>query len=243
MRSGGCNLAPFVACVFALLPIAAAQVSTCSFPSVACATCIGRYKTGSGSSYKDSTIKCGWCGAKTLNASDPSSANGYCLDNNDASKAEKCQGQNFLLLPDSRRASAQATCETAQFPAGIAVGVAVGIAALISSGLCYWRATGHAGSRQFKYIFVGLVLPVLSVIIVEILAKKGHFQAHSAPHTANAASDVVPNLHDAAAPYNPDGGVYGAAGAAYSSGPYVQQQQQGYGYAQPGYSSEMRAVP
>ena len=182
MQSGMCGLAaplPLAAVavfVFSLLPMVAAQVSSCSFPGAACSTCLNRYTTGS--SYENSLTKCGWCGARSMNASDPSTSNGYCLEDNDPLKAAKCQGQSFIVYAytRSRGSTVTAMCDTNRMTAGVLAGIALGILALISAAMCYWRATVHAGSRQFKWIFAGLFLPVISVIIVEILAKKSPFR-------------------------------------------------------------------
>ncbi len=263
MLKPGLDVAARLVLFLALLPspTVAAIDPSCSFSGVECKTCLGRYTTGS--SYQTSTTTCGWCAAKSLNASDPSSANGYCLEVNDVTKAHKCQGQSFIQARTSRAAAA--ACDPV-LPPEVFVGIAVGVVALISAGLCYWRATKHSGSRQFKWILAGLLLPVLSVAIVEILAAKGHF--------GSSVKDNAPSLHSENPSAEPHGGAppspyatfphpqpYGVPGGS-SSGPYMQQQgvahpaqagadpygntrnhamqQQDFGSVQPSYSSDIR---
>jgi hypothetical protein len=206
----------------ALLPIAVTQVSSCSFPGVTCSTCLNRYTTGS--SYDSSLTKCGWCGARSLNASDPSTSNGYCLEDNDPLKAAKCQDQSFMMYAYSRSrgtvgSAITAMCDTNRMTAAVFAGIAVGILALISAALCYWRATVYAGSRQFKWIFAGLFLPVLSVIIVEILAKKGHFGSSVHEQSAAAGTANAPTDPHSAAP-NPMGAGTQPCGATGPSSVY-----------------------
>jgi hypothetical protein len=101
--------------------------------------------------------------------------------------------------------------------------------------LCYWRATKHSGSRQFKWILAGILLPVLSVVIVEILAAKGHFRS--------SATDNAPSLPSD----NPSADTYGAASpspdATFHSQPYgvpAGSSSVPYSNVQPSYSSDMR---
>lgn len=255
------DVAAHLALFLAVLPTVTAIVPSCSFSGVECKTCLGRYTTGS--SYQTSTTTCGWCAAKSLNASDLSSVNGYCLEVNDVHKAHKCQGQKFIQARTARAAAA--ACDPT-LPPEVFVGIAVGVVALISAGLCYWRATKHSGSRQFKWILAGILLPVLSVVIVEILAAKGHFRSSATDNAPSLPRDnPSPETYGAASP-SPDATFhhsqpYGVP-AGSSSVPSMQQQgdahfaqagahpysntrshavqQQDYSNVQPSYSSDMR---
>ena len=132
------------------------------------------------------------------------------------------------ILFQARTARAAAAACDPTLPPEVFVGIAVGVVALISAGLCYWRATKHSGSRQFKWILAGILLPVLSVVIVEILAAKGHFRS--------SATDNAPSLPSD----NPSADTYGAASPSPDYGVPAGSSSVPYSNVQPSYSSDMR---
>ena len=219
-----------VATIFlSLLPIIAAQlVASCSFPGVTCVTCMGRYETGT--SYQRSTNKCGWCGAKTTNTSDPMATNGYCLSDSDLFqkkqiRSQLCAGDVFVVTANS------SGCNFSLSPGAIA-GIVIGFLCLLSALLCYSQSKkfGASSQDQKKWLLIGLVLPVVSVVVLHVLARRGHFdkksatspvqmpaayEQNSAPYTGNPTSEnQAPQGYGGGAPSAP-------APTAYSTQQYV----------------------
>jgi hypothetical protein len=216
--------------LLSLLPIIAAQkVESCSFPGVTCVTCMGRYETGT--MYASSTNKCGWCGAKTTNTSDPTATNGYCLSDSDSFSKKQfrqqlCAGSSFVLTKDS------SGCNFSLSQGAIA-GIVIGFLCLLSALLCYSQSKkfGASSQDQKKWLLIGLVLPIVSVVVLHVLARRGHFAKNSitspaqlpsayaqnsAPYTGNPTSEnqAPPQGYGGGAPSAP-------APAAYSTQQYV----------------------
>jgi hypothetical protein len=150
-----------------LLPIVAAQkVPSCSFPGVTCRTCLGRYE--SGTRYSSSLTQCGWCGSRSANTSDPDAAKGYCIAKND--RLRMCLGETIVF------SSNPSACDFVLSPGAIAA-IVIGALAGSSALLCYSqsRKLGASSRDQAKWLLLGLVLPVVSVVVLIVLARRGHF--------------------------------------------------------------------
>jgi hypothetical protein len=160
----------FLSIVCVLFPTITAQtkVQRCSFPGVTCKTCVSRYE--SGASYKTSNSKCGWCGSMPSNASDPSAAAGHCLADNDReSKFEKCGFSDNVFTTGS--------CDNGIDPALIYVPISA--CSVVSAGSIHFWASKWRVSRQIKWLVtvIGLLLPIVSLFLVQYLYRKGHFNS------------------------------------------------------------------
>ena len=186
-----------------LSPIVAAQrVDSCSFPGVTCRTCLGRWE--SGPSYTRSPGPCTWCGSRTTNTSDPG-YRGNCFADNGLNRYNLC---DYYSLPVYSGTNAF-VCDVV-FSPGEAAGIVIGFFSLVSAAMCYKSATAASKPRspQYKWLAIGFLLPVVSVLILFCLRKRGHFD--SAPSHSNQSS--FPSVSYASAPNdNPQSGPYSPA--------------------------------
>jgi hypothetical protein len=169
------SVAVAAAAIFlSLFPITDAQrVESCSFPGVTCRTCLGRFE--SQLTWKKSSRQCGWCGSKTTNTSDPTATNGYCISNNFLDKNLRQQlcnvpGDIYVVSETSAGCDFSLSEEAV---AGIVIGVLSGVSAIV----CYSQSKklGASSLDQKKWLLAGLVLPVVSVVVLNVLARRGHF--------------------------------------------------------------------
>jgi hypothetical protein len=167
-------LAIVIVCV--LFPIIAAQsptkVKSCSFPGVTCKTCVFRYE--SGINYKKSSTKCVWCESKPTNPSDPAATdgvNGYCLSGVTETSSGKCgfNSKDAMIIGEP------AWCDNTYIPP-VAIYAPICGCAMISALICNIWASAWAVSRQIKLrmIIIGLLLPIVSLFVVQYLHRKGH---------------------------------------------------------------------
>ena len=211
-----------VAVAIALFPIVAAQkVDFCSFPGVTCRTCVGRYETGT--SYAKSSTQCGWCGSTATNTSDPAVRQGFCLSDKDPMKASRCGLQPRI----------EGSCDVLLTPASIA-GIAIGAAALVSALVCYEIASSHYNSRQYEWAVIGMLLPLVAILIIFCIAKRGASQktddnviakqmqdmkhAHIAAHTSIAYPPSAP--HGRPPAYGQASNGYSPSDLTLEAGPY-----------------------
>ena len=172
-------LAIVIVCV--LFPIIAAQnptqVKSCSFPGVTCKTCVFRYEASGilKDPYAKSSTKCGWCGSKPTNPSDPAATdgvNGYCLSQRDT---ETSSGKCGFNSEDAMIIGEPAWCDNTYIPP-VAIYAPICGCAMISALICNIWASAWAVSRQIKLrmIIIGLLLPIVSLFVVQYLHRKGH---------------------------------------------------------------------
>ncbi len=238
------NLAPITTALVAAIaiifsPIVAAQkVDSCSFPGVTCKTCLGRWE--SGSSYSRSQGPCVWCGSRTTNTSDPGYI-GTCFANNGLNKYNLCQ-QYALPVYEG---TSSFVCDVVISPPEVA-GIVIGVLSLVSAAMCYKAATAASKPRtpQYKWLAFGFFLPVVSVLILFCLRKRGHFDSPALVHSSQSSFPSVPyssalNGSAQSAAYSPQGPAPPTAHtSAYGQGsaPYLDTQilyaQQGYVYSQ-----------
>ena len=174
-------------------PIASAQrVESCSFPAVTCRTCLGRWE--SGPSYARSSAPCAWCGSRTTNTSDPGYI-GHCFADNGLNRYHLCDARGLGVYSGTDAF----VCDVVLSPAEAAA-VVIGFLSLVSAALCYKSATAASKPRrpQYKWLAIGFLLPVISVLILFCLRKTGHFD--SAPSLSNQPS--FPGVPYASAPHD-----------------------------------------
>jgi hypothetical protein len=162
----------FIVC--ALFPTITAQtkVQRCSFPGVTCKSCVFRYE--SGTSYKASNSKCGWCGSTPSNASDPTATAGYCLADDDRkSKKEKCGFSDNVFTTGNKD-----SCDNDYIDPAL-IYVPISTCSVVSAGSAHFWASKWRVSRQIKWLvtIIGLLLPIVSLFLVQYLYRKGHFNS------------------------------------------------------------------
>jgi hypothetical protein len=81
-----------------------------------------------------------------------------------------CIGEEFVV------SSSAAACDFSLSPGAIA-GIVIGILAIVSALACYTqsRKLGASFKDQQKWLLIGLFLPVVSIVVLNVLAKRGHF--------------------------------------------------------------------
>ena len=180
------NLASITTVLFAATtiihsPIASAQkVDSCSFPGVTCATCLARWQ--SGPSYTRSSAPCAWCGSRTTNSSDPGYI-GNCFADNGLNRYHLCDRLGLGVYSGTDAF----VCDVVFSPAEAAA-IVTAFLSLVSAAMCYKSATAASKPRrpQYKWLAIGFLLPVISVLILFCLRKTGHFD--SAPSLSNHSS-------------------------------------------------------
>jgi hypothetical protein len=179
------TIATVLSIAIILSPIVAAQqVSSCSYPEATCETCVRRWKPSS-NARTGNKVECTWCGSLGTNSSDPDFA-GLCFFADDVITKEKC-GTNPIF-------QGKCTANTVSLNIPLIVGIPFGLASAASATTCYAEArvaTGRDRLTKWKWLFIGLLLPLISIVLVCYLQRKGHFNS-SAHAQSSAPSGPAP---------------------------------------------------
>ncbi len=142
-------------------------------------------------------------------------------------KYNLCQ---YYALPVYEGTSAF-VCDVVLAPPEVA-GIVIGVLSLVSAAMCYKAATAASKPRtpQYKWLAFGFFLPVVSVLILFCLRKRGHFDSSALADSSQSSFPSVPYssaLNDSAqsAAYSPAPSPAVAVDDVSSTQQYVFQNQ------------------